>query len=326
MIFKHSFFLFVYFSTLTISSSRLLIFNSKSSTRFSAIGLHLYFILVFILLIKFSCKIKISFYFTKRILGFLLLFLLMSSSKKDLIDRISILIDEKINEKSAIKGISVGTNMGTNLYTKLDSDLLEFSGYQLIASATSFQSIAGSLFHQLTNNKISSNYVTVEKYILIMNIVKDVSGAAILDRKFAELEGIDKIQKDFKILMQKIATHIETSDYFFEDPFVKISQALPTALSLILVSIEGMPIKAIGLKGMSEPMVSSMVSSISSLTQVMMRSNLDYCIIEGEEALVIIVQYDPKRILAVCLPEQEKGDIGFHLATIKSIIKETEIL
>ena len=126
--------------------------------------------------------------------------------------------------------------------------------------------------------------------------------------------------------MQKIATHIETSDFMKEDTFVKISQALPTALSIILVSIEGMPIKAIGLKGMSEPMVSSMVSSISSLTQVMMRSNLDYCIIEGEGAFIIIIQYDPKRILAVCLPEQEKGDIGFHLATIKSIIKKTEII
>ena len=248
----------------------------------------------------------------------------MSSSKNKLIDRISILIDEEMNAKSTIKGISVGTNMGTNLYTKLDPDLEKFSGNQLIASATSFQNIASSLFHQLTNNKSSSNFVTVENYILIMNIVKDVSGAAILDRKFAELEGIDKIQKDFKILMQKIASHIETSDFMKEDPFVKISQALPTALSLMLVSIEGMPIKSIGLKDISEPMVSSMVSSISSLTKVMMMSNLDYCIIEGEEALIIIIQYDPKRILAVCLPEQEKGDIGRHLATIKTIIKKTE--
>jgi predicted regulator of Ras-like GTPase activity (Roadblock/LC7/MglB family) len=250
----------------------------------------------------------------------------MNSSKKDLIDRISILIDEQIKENSIIKGISVGTNMGTNLYTKLDSDLQEFSGNQLIASATSFQNISSSLLGQLTKNEISSNFVTVEKYILIMNIVKDVSGAAILDRKFAELEGIEKIQKDFKILMQKIATHIETSDFFFEDPFVKISQALPTALSLILASIEGMPIKAIGLKNMSEPMISSMVSSISNLTQVMMRADLDYCIIEGNEAFIIIIQYDPKRILAVCLPEQEKAEIGHHLATIKSIIEKSTII
>lgn len=248
----------------------------------------------------------------------------MSSSKKDLIEEIKNLIDEKINEKSVIKGISVGTNMGTNLYTKFDSDLDEFSGNQLIASATSFQNISSSLLTQLTNNKISSNFVTVENYILIMNIVKDVSGAAILDRKFAELEGIEKIQKDFKILMQKIATHIETSDFMKEDPFVKISQVLPTALSIILTSIEGMPIKSIGLKNMSEQLVSSMVSSISSLTQVMMKSDLDYCIIEGNEAFIIIIQYDPKRILAVCLPEQEKGDIGHHLANIKSIIEKSE--
>ena len=124
--------------------------------------------------------------------------------------------------------------------------------------------------------------------------------------------------------MQKIATHIETSDFMKEDSFVKISQALPTALSIILTSIEGMPIKSIGLKNMSEPMISSMVSSISSLTQVMMKSSLDYCIIEGNEAFVIIIQYDPKRILAICLPEQEKVNMGHHLATIKTIIKKIE--
>jgi len=247
----------------------------------------------------------------------------MSSSKKDLIERISILIDEKIKEKSIIKGISVGTNMGTNLYSKLDPELDNFSGSQLIASATSFQNIASSLLLQLTKNEISSSYVSVDNYIIIMNIVKDVSGAAILDRNFAELEGINHIQKDFKILMQKIATHIETSD-FMEDSFVKISQALPTALSIILTSIEGMPIKSIGLKNMSEPMISSMVSSVSSLTQVMMKSSLDYCIIEGNEAFIIIIQYDPKRILAICLPEQERANMGHHLATIKSIIKKTE--
>ncbi|QEE17654.2 hypothetical protein DSAG12_03491 [Promethearchaeum syntrophicum] len=247
----------------------------------------------------------------------------MSSSKKDLIERISILIDEKIKEKSIIKGISVGTNMGTNLYSKLDPELENFSGSQLIASATSFQNIANSLLHQLTKSEINSSFVSVDNYIIIMIIVKDVSGAAILDRKFAELEGIHNIQSEFKTLMQKIASHIETSD-FKEDSFVKISQALPTALSIILTSIEGMPIKSIGLNNMSEPMVSSMVSSVSSLTQVMMKSSLDYCIIEGDEAFVIIIQYDPKRILAICLPEQERVNMGHHLATIKSIIKKTE--
>ena len=248
----------------------------------------------------------------------------MSSSKKFLIDRITVLINEEISKNSAIKGISVGTNMGTNLYTKLDPELDNFSGSQLIASATSFQNIASSLLLQLTKNEINSSFASVDNYIIIMNIVKDVSGAAILDRKFAELEGINNIQKDFKILMQKIATHIETSDFMKEDSFVKISQALPTALSIILTSIEGMPIKSIGLKNMSEPMISSMVSSISSLTQVMMKSSLDYCIIEGNDAFIIIIQYDPKRILAICLPEQEKGEMGHHLATIKSIIKKTE--
>ena len=249
---------------------------------------------------------------------------MMSSSKKDLIERISVLIDEEMGKNTAIKGISVGTDMATNLYSKMDPDLEDFSGQNLIASATSFQNIASSLYLQLANNKISSNFVTVDKYIMIMNIVKDVSGAAILDRKFAELEGIENIQNSFKILMQKIANYIETSDFMKEDPFVKISQALPTALSLILVSIEEMPIKAIGIKNMAEPMVSSMVSSISSLTKVMMGSSLDYCIIEGDEAYIIIIQYDAKRILAVSLPDQEKDNIGHHLATIKSIIEKTE--
>ncbi len=248
----------------------------------------------------------------------------MSSSKKDLIDRISILIDQEMKENSAIKGICIGTDMATNLYTKLDPDLEGFSGTNLIASATSFQNIAGSLVSQLTEKKLKSNFVTVENYIMVMNIVKDVSGAAILDRKFAELQGINKIQEDFKILMQKIATYVETSDFIETSDFVKISQALPTASSIILVTKEGMPIKAIGIKNMAEPIVSSMVSSISILTEVMMKSSLDYCILEGEESIIIIIQYDPKRILSVSLPDQEKDNIGRHLATIKSIIEKSE--
>ena len=62
----------------------------------------------------------------------------MSTSKKDLIERISILIDEKIKEKSIIKGISVGTNMGTNLYSKLDPELENFSGSQLKVKSDKF--------------------------------------------------------------------------------------------------------------------------------------------------------------------------------------------
>lgn len=248
----------------------------------------------------------------------------MSSSKNDLIEKISILIDQEMKENSAIKGICIGTDMATNLYSKLAPDLENFSGTNLIASATSFQNIAGSLVSQLTEKKLKSNFVTVENYIMVMNIVKDVSGAAILDRKFAELQGINKIQEDFKILMQKIATYVETSDFIETSDFVKISQALPTASSIILVTKEGMPIKAIGIKNMSEPIVSSMVSSISILTEVMMKSSLDYCILEGEESIIIIIQYDPKRILSVSLPDQEKDNIGRHLATIKSIIEKSE--
>ena len=248
----------------------------------------------------------------------------MSSSKNDLIEKISILIDQEMSKNSAIKGICIGTDMATNLYSKLAPDLENFSGTNLIASATSFQNIAGSLVSQLTEKKLKSNFVTVENYIMVMNIVKDVSGAAILDRKFAELQGINKIQEDFKILMQKIATYVETSDFIETSDFVKISQALPTASSIILVTKEGMPIKAIGIKNMSEPIVSSMVSSISILTEVMMKSSLDYCILEGEESIIIIIQYDPKRILSVSLPDQEKDNIGRHLATIKSIIEKSE--
>ncbi len=248
----------------------------------------------------------------------------MSSSKQHLIDQISKLIDQEMKENSAIKGICIGTDMATNLFSRLDPELEGFSGTNLIASATSFQNIAGSLVSQLTKKKLKSNFVTVENYIMVMNIVKDVSGAAILDRKFAELQGIDKIQEDFKVLMQKIATYVETSDFKETSAFVKISQALPVASSLILVTREGMPIKAIGIKNMSEPIVSSMVSSISTLTEVMMKSSLDSCILEGEESIIIILQYDPKRILSVSLPEQEKDNIGRHLATIKSILEKSE--
>lgn len=286
--------------------------------------------LLIILQILFTDRLHYSFKlylyslnnFFFRCLGFrcLILGIIMSSSEIELLSKISNIVDQEMGLFNAIKGISIGTDIATNIFTKLDKNLDNFSGVQLIASATSFQGIASNLYNQMGKNQLKSTYVTVDNFVLVIHIVKEVSGAAILDRKLAELEGVEKIQKNLKKMIMKIATFVETSDFIKDDLFVKITQALPSALSLILVTKEGMPIKSIG-KHISELMVSSMVAALSNITHVMLKSSMDYTIIEGDGSIIIIIQLDIERILAVSFPEQEKANIGHHLALIKVIIE-----
>ncbi|UYP45064.1 hypothetical protein NEF87_001349 [Candidatus Lokiarchaeum ossiferum] len=248
----------------------------------------------------------------------------MSNNDEELIKSISKIIEEAMKENVAIQGFSVGTDIATNIYTKFKPELTDFNENELIASATSFQYISKGLFAHIAKNDLNSSYLTVENHVILMAIVKDVSAAAILNRKLAELEGIIKYQKVLDNLLLKIAAFVETSDYITEDPMVKIMRAIPSATFLAIISKEGLPIKIIDNGKVQGPMVGSQVSALSNLTQVMMKTPMDYTILQGKGANILIVQFDSERILAISIPEHEKSNIGQYLARIKEIITSYE--
>jgi predicted regulator of Ras-like GTPase activity (Roadblock/LC7/MglB family) len=246
------------------------------------------------------------------------------SADEDLILSIAKLVDAELEKNAAIKGISIGTEIATSIYAKFKPNVTNFDEQELIASATSFQYISKSLFSHITKHTMHSTYVTVDESIVIMDFKKEVSAAMVLDRKFAEMDGVEKFQKTLGNLLLQISAIIETSDYLREDPLVKIMRAIPSANLIAFVSKEGLPIKVINLDGVVEPLVGSHVSAISNLTVVMLKQQMDYCFIQGEGACILVVQFDSERILALSLPEEEKQNIGQHLARIKEIIKGYE--
>lgn len=246
------------------------------------------------------------------------------SSDQELISQIAELVNDALNENVAIKGISIGTEIATNIYSKFKPNVKGFNDQELIASATSFQYISRNLFTHITKNKMRTTYVTVEDFIVIIDIIKEVSAAMILDRKFAEMEGIDKYQKLLNKLLLKISAFIETSGFIREDPLVKIMRAVPSAFFLAIISKEGLPIKIIDNGNVQGPMVASQVSALSNLTEVMVKQEMDYSLIQGHGANILVIQFDADRILALSVPEHEKANLGQYLARIKEIIKNYE--
>ena len=114
---------------------------------------------------------------------------------------------------------------------------------------------------------------------------------------------------------------VETSEYLKEDPFVQIKRAVPSATLVAIISKEGMPIKVESVGDLQEAMVGSMVAALSNLTTVMLKTQMEYSILHGVGAHLIVVQFDIDRIIALSIPEEDESNIGTYLAKIKEIIK-----
>ncbi len=243
--------------------------------------------------------------------------------EEDLEENIGKLVDEKLEGLSAVKGISIATNLATDIYTKMKDELDGVSSQNLVASATSFQYIAKSLYEYCLSEEIQSTYVTVEKYILLLVIIKKIAATVVLDRQLAELEGMASYKKSIKELVLQINAVIETTDYVGEDPFVSIKRAIPTATLVAIISKEGMPIRVEGDNiQLHEAMIGSQIAALSNSTQVIMNDSMDFSVIEGNAGHIIVVQLDEERILAVSIPEMDQSKIGTYIAKIKAIVKK----
>lgn len=71
-------------------------------------------------------------------------------------------------------------------------------------------------------------------------------------------------------------------------------------------------------------MVSSQVAALSNLTNIMLKRPMDYALLQGEGANLLVIQFDEERILAISIPEKEKENVGQYLARIKEIIKNSD--
>ena len=248
----------------------------------------------------------------------------MSLDEEEEIAEIMEIIDATMEENVAIKGISIGTEIATSIISKFKPESTEFKENELIASATSFQYISKSLYTHLAKNSMTSTYLSVENQIILMQIVKEVSAAVVLDRRLAEMEGVDTYQQVMDTMLLKISAIIETSEYLREDPLVKVMRAVPSAVYIALISKEGLPIKVIDNGEIQSVMIGSQVAALSNLAQVMMQTMMDYVLVQGKGENILVVQFDADRILCVSFPQHEKTNIGQYLARIKEIVSQYE--
>lgn len=231
---------------------------------------------------------------------------------------LSELIDQELEDNSAIIGVNVGTHGGTLMAHKYKKNpkLTEIE----IASATSSllflstQMLAGAL-----NQEVSHNIIAGKTTYLLSVLTDSITMIILLNREIAELEGMTQNVETLKNFALKISAIVETSDFIKEEIFVALKRAIPNASVLAIITKEGLPIKI--QSTMPEPMLSAMVSAIYSLSTVLIEEGLEFSIIAGKNGSIILHELpDRNRILCIAVPEADEKKIGKYIVKIKKII------
>lgn len=243
----------------------------------------------------------------------------MESKPEKFLSEIDNLISKEMDENSAILGISVGTETGQVLNNKFKEEI-KLSAHEIIAGSSSLMFLSSNISKQLLNQNVKHHTAVAEKQILINILTHNINLSVILDRELTELQGIDLYQKKLTDFALKLSAVIETSDYIKKDIFVEIKRAIPTAISIAILTKSGLPIKIQSV--MPDPMLSAITSALFNVVNVLLKKNVEYSIITGDAGSIIIHQIDNERILNVAIPDRKEEQIGIYLARIKEILKE----
>jgi len=245
----------------------------------------------------------------------------MEDKSIKVLDEIDNLILKEMDENSAILGISVGTETGQVISSNFKKDI-KLSANEIIAGSSSLMFLSSNISKQLLNQKVKYHTTVAKNEILINVLANNINVSVILDRELTELEGIGLYQKKIKDFALKISAFIETSEYIKKDIFVEIKRAIPTAISIAVITKSGLPIRIQSV--MPDPMISAITSALFNLTDVLLKKSVEYSVISGDDGSIIIHQIDNDRILCVAIPDRREDQIGKYIAKIKEIIKENK--
>ncbi len=182
--------------------------------------------------------------------------------------------------------------------------------------------LSSNISKQLLNQKVKYHTTVAKNKILINALTKNINVSVILDRELTELEGIGLYQKKVMDFAIKISAFIETSDYIKKDIFVEIKRAIPTAISIAIITKSGLPIKIQSV--MPDSMISAITSALFNLTEVLLKKSVEYSYIRSDNGSIIVHQIDEERLLSIAIPEKSEDLIGSYIARIKEIIKENK--
>ncbi|MFW9928394.1 MAG: hypothetical protein ACFFD1_03300, partial [Candidatus Thorarchaeota archaeon] len=186
------------------------------------------------------------------------------------------------------------------------------------AASSSLVFLASKMLQDSLNQKISYNLITGTKRIILSILAENIAMISYLNRKIAELEGLDVYINNLKKFSMKLSAIIATSDLIKEEIFVAIKRAIPNALVVAIITKDGLPIKVQAT--MPESILSAMTSAIYNLSSVLLEGGLEFSVIGGENGSIIIHELDENRIIAIAVPEADEKKIGSYIAKIKTII------
>ncbi|MCP4761548.1 MAG: hypothetical protein GY870_07185 [archaeon] len=229
------------------------------------------------------------------------------------------IVTETFTENHSILGISISSHGGKNIFTSFKENF-ELSQNELAAASTSLMFLASSLFEKILNQEVIYTFSKGEKYILLCNVAKNITGTAVFDRKLVELEGFTESKTKMQELFLKVSAIVETSEIIKEDLFVQIRRTIPNSLSIALINKEGLPIRV--QSSMDAPKMAAHIYALFQLTNILLKKNVEHTVIEGEYGSIIIQQVDDERILGIAVPESDDSKLNKYIAKIQEIIRD----
>ena len=242
----------------------------------------------------------------------------MERHSKKIQSEISTLIDKELEKNTALLGINFGTSGGTFIISNFKEKITDLKDLEITAASSSHLFISHNMLKASLNQDISYNLIAGKKIILVSIMSDDVSMVAYLNRKLAELEGVDNIIRKLKAFTIKVTAIIVTSEIIKEEIFVAIKRAIPNALVIAIITKEGLPIKIQAT--MPESTISAMLSALYNLSDILI-GEMEFSIIAGENGSIIIHELDESRILCVAVPEADESNLGTYIVRIKGIIE-----
>jgi predicted regulator of Ras-like GTPase activity (Roadblock/LC7/MglB family) len=237
----------------------------------------------------------------------------------ELENKINKLLEKKLSEKNAIVGIIIGSHGGDSIASKFKKTL-DMTELQVTAANSSILFLSSKLLKKSLNQQIAYDLIAGKERIIISILTKSITLIAYLNRELAELEGVQDHISDLKDFALQITAIVETSNVIREDLFVKLKLAIPNALTIAIITKEGMPIKVEST--MPEPTLSAMTAALYELSNILLeKKGLEYSIIGGDNGSIIVHELDKTRVLAVAIPELDNRRIKSYIAKIKTILK-----
>ncbi|WXG40121.1 MAG: hypothetical protein WED07_04740 [Candidatus Freyarchaeum deiterrae] len=235
------------------------------------------------------------------------------------VNELSKILEEIVKDK-VIKGIILISKEGrSESMVILDESI---NKNKLAASSATLLAISSQMIQKLLDQ--TPDYIlsfTQNNLIITLAVTSDMVLSALLDREKAESKGIENYISKIQNVSYKMAEIIELAEYPKKGLFLNVKNAIPEATAIAILTKEGIPLMVHPAEeGVS---LSGMISAIFAISSNMISNdNSDYSVISGREGMVITLQIDNDRLLAVAMPKKVK--VKDIITKLKEAVRESE--